>query len=137
MAQQQKSKLGVGTIIVVCLVAAAGVAVMKGMNQPRTIPKVNTRDELVTFVVTFEPTLRTKVVSMVVVAGPKPIAPFVDIRSPIVNERMVPPGTPVQLIAEQPEDGTLTCKIRKGFKVIAEQKRDSKGTLVCEGVTLR
>lgn len=132
MAQQQKSKLGIATIIVFCLVAAAGLAVLRGMNQPHTIPNVNTRDELVTFVVTFDPSPRTKIVTMVVVAGPKPIAPFIDIKSPLVNERMVPPGTPLQLIAEQQEDGTLTCKIRKGLKVLArEQKTESKGTLVC------
>jgi hypothetical protein len=136
MGNKQGSRLGWATFLVLCFVAAAGLAVLKGMNQPRTVPNLNPRDELVTFVVTFEPTTRVKMVTMVVVAGPTPIPPYLNNKSPMVIEKMLPPGTPVEIVTDQQEDGPLTCKIRKGLKIIAQSDpRDTKGGLHCKGVT--
>lgn len=136
MSNKQGVRLGWVHFLVVCLIAAAGVAVLKGVNQPRVIPNINTRDELVTFVVTFKPNPRSRAVSMLLTAGTKSFTPQADIKSPMVREEMLPPGTAFSLVAEQWEDGRLTCKVRKGLKVIVpEQPRDTKGVLACIGIT--
>lgn len=131
MSQQQKSKLGIGTIIVACLVAAAGLAVLRGVNQPRTIPKVNTQDELVTFVVTFG-------AGEVMIEGKdaRPFGPFYESKTPWVREELVPPGTEVWVKVYRSTEGSMSCRIRKGLKVVAPHKEASgPGDLRCAGVT--
>lgn len=132
MAQKQKSQLGIATIITVCLIAAAGLAVLKAINQPRTIPKINTQDELVTFVATFTGGREVMIEGKDV----KPFGPFYESKTPWVYEEMVPPGTAVWMIVYRPTEGKMTCQIRKGLKNIApKQERQGPGELKCTGTT--
>lgn len=136
MTSKTGTRFGLATLVVMVLVAAAGVAAMRGTWQwPRSQTAATESGELVTFVIKFEPTLRDKDVTITLSAGDFHKGDLTK-HSPWSYERMVRPGTPVKLLAVQIEDGHLECYVRQGFRKLAEQdNRRLKGKQVhCEGV---
>lgn len=131
------SRFGLTSLVVVCLVAAAGVAAMRGTwENPAARTAAAGGDELVSFVVTFEPAKRDNAVTITLTAGGRPET-YVRKDSPFVHEAMVAPGTPVSLGAVQVDGGLLTCKIRKGLKKLAEQDnlKPEGRAVICKATT--
>lgn len=132
-----KIRLGLYSFLAVLLVAGAGVAAMRGTWEgPGTKTSVAGGDELVTLFIKFTPTPREQHVTISWSAGAK-TGSSTQKGSPWVHEVMVPPGSVVRLNALQIEDGFLECRVRKGFKKLAEQDNmKTQGRQVfCEATT--
>lgn len=130
-------KFGLATLLAVCLVAAAGVAAMRGTWQgPGAQTALSRSDELVSFVAKFEPSPRQYKVTITVEAGPHGTHTTRN-DSPWVYEAMVAPGTVVKMAIVQIEEGFVECKIRKGLKQLARQDNSRlKGhQVLCQATT--
>lgn len=129
-------RFGLISLLVVCLVTAAGVAAMRGTYQwPHAKQNLATSDELVTFRITLDPVVREETVTITVMMGDKTVVDT-TMRSPWVYEAMLSPGTPVTLSGVQIDDGEVRCLIRKGLKRIDEQVSQLvKRAVVCKGST--
>jgi hypothetical protein len=134
VTETKTRRFGLMSLIAVCIIAPAGVAVMRAMNEPHTLPKVASDKELVTFLVTFDPSPREKVVIIELMPGNDPMSAHTELASPFVRERMLPPGAPVGLKVFSNEPGTTTCKIRQGLKVLVTDTREGRGPLVCKAM---
>lgn len=138
-----KTRLGVGTLAVVCLVTAAGIAAMRGVSgigPRRALPAATDSSEMVTFFVSWDPSPRSSDVRVAVMdAGlSHPWKVSVHRNSPFVYEAMIRPVTVVKVHAQQPKgSGLLTCKIRKGLRVLSQNSNEKTGdgSVICEAVT--
>lgn len=133
-----KRRFGLGTLIVVLLVAAAGVAAMRGTWEGlgRRVGTAGS-DELITFFAKWTPSPREE--DVMIVLTTTGILPAVKQKnSPFVHDAMLPPGTPVRIVVVQEKGGGyLECRIRRGLRTLAQQ--DNKvlngPSVFCETVT--
>lgn len=129
-----RRRFGLGKLLVVCLIAAAGVAVLRAVHEDRVLSSQSS-DELVTFSVTWEPNPRVTSINIRLMAGDTHTDPYEEVSSPFIKKRMLPPGAPVALIAFQKEPGDLTCYIQRAGKMIAGPKSiGTFGVVDCRGV---
>lgn len=137
-----KTRLGMGTLLVLVLVTAAGLAAMRGLVNvgPQGKQALNDRRELITFFVSWEPSPRSQDIKISIMDEglSHPWKDFPQKRSPFVRETLVRPATIVKVLAAQePGAGLLICKIRKGVQVLAQNTNEKTGfsNVICEATT--
>lgn len=128
-----KVKLGFN-LLVLCLIAGAGLAVFRAISEDPKVKVDTDGKELITFTVVFRPEKPVRAVNISWVAGTYSERKEQP-QSPFVREYMLPPGSVVELLAEQFGDGLLTCKIRKGLNNIATDQVMGIGGVACRGTT--
>lgn len=131
-----KSRFGMGTILVTCLVTAAGIAALRALHEDGVVPQPQASDEeLVTFSATWKPSVRKQAIGITITIGEGGPRFFPEKNSPFVRHELVSRGTYLWMYVDQPEGGLLSCEIRKGTHVISRPSSSSTLNAVeCAGV---
>lgn len=132
--RMQNVRFGVISFIVMCIVAAAGVAVLQANLQTHKLQDGGDK-ELVTFTLTWRPTERYKEIQISLeMSGRKPIVDKTK-QSPWIRQELLPRGTTVVLNGFQAELGELKCLIRRGSVTVSGPWNiGTFGTVECKGV---